>query len=333
MAARLLLVPEPERAHVLARLDKAQAAQLAVALKDACYAAWHADPQQCAVAATVLGQLAAREADSEIAALAQWTSGIAALAQGKMEAALVCLDEAHSIFVSREQMRQAVETRVPKVAALAMLGRYDEAEASASSARDAFERWGDGVAAGKIALNVGHMQLRRDRYADAERYFRQAQARFESVGDQASGLYVAAQLALADSLMWQRKFHDADTLYAQAASIAEARGLKAQLAQVRLNHGIMEHARGNFDHALRLLENARTAQEALGLPYETATAGQYLADTYLALNMAEEALVLYDSAIPLFAEEGLRYEQAWMLAHRAQALALLGLYAGRSSSA
>jgi CHAT domain-containing protein len=120
--------------------------------------------------------------------------------------------------------------------------------------------------------------------------------------------------------MWQRKFVAATALYEEAIARAEASALLAQQATAQLNFGVMEQLRGNYQRALHLLEAARRAHDALNLPFETASAGQYLADAYLGLSLAPEALALYDKSIPVFAEEGMRYEQAWLLAHRGQAL-------------
>jgi CHAT domain-containing protein len=293
-------------------------ASLAFALKDACYAAWNSDPSQCVAAADALSDLAARLADPEVAALAEWAQGIAALAQGKMEAALARLDAAAAGFTAIGKADLAAETQVPKIAALAMLGRYDEAEACGFMAREAFVREGNVLAAGKVELNLGHIHLRRDRYADAEASFRSAHDLLMPAQDEE--LKIAAQVALADALIWQRRFTQAACLYEAAIASAEANGLRAQQATAQLNYGVMEQLRGNYLRALQLLESARRLHAALDMPYQTATASQYLADAYLGLNMASEALSLYDKAIPLFEEEGMRYEQAWMLAHRGQAL-------------
>ena len=104
----------------------------------------------------------------EVSALADWTRGIAALAQGQMEQALAYLDAASTGFADLAHASLVAETQVPKVMALAMLGRYEEAEACGLAARHTFLQSDNRVAAAKIDLNLGHMWMRRDEYARAE---------------------------------------------------------------------------------------------------------------------------------------------------------------------
>ena len=295
---------------------------MAYALKEACYAAWNNDPSQCAAAAESLGNLAARLGTSEVNALAAWAQGIAALAGGQMEDALAHLDSAANGFERIGLLDLAAETQVPKLVALATLGRYEEAETCGLTARDTFSSNGNLLAAGKIELNLGHMRMQRDSYADAELLFRSALVRFVALHN---AEHVAlAQMALADALTWQRKFDMAAALYAQTIDEAQTAGLRALEATSALNLGVLEQLRGRHDQALRWLETARRMFAELHVPHQTALADERLANVYLDLGLADQALAAYEAAVPAYASSGMRYEQAWALADRGRALLKLG---------
>lgn len=296
--------------------------ELAHALKAACYAAWSSDPSQCLAAADALHEVAARIDHPEATALAAWTMGIAVLAQGRAQEALGHLDAATADLAAAGQPMLAAEAQVPIVAALAMLGRYDEAEARGLTARDAFLIGGQALAAGKIELNLGNMHMQRDSYAAAEAWFRSAQTRFTDL--HSTEHIVMAQIALADALTWQRQFEQAALLYDAAIASAQQAGLTALEATSALNLGILEHLRSRHDHALRWLESARRLFASIDVPYQAALARERLADVYLDLGMAADALEAYRDTQPVYAALDLRYEQAWARAHEGRALMKLG---------
>jgi CHAT domain-containing protein len=322
LAARLLSVGEAERAALLSGAAAALALPVAWALKDACFAAWSSDPPQALRAAALLAELAAAAAPGEIRGLAAWTGGIAELIEGRMESALARLTEAQAAFEALGQSRTAADTQVSQLIALAMLGRYDEAVDTGRRARDAFVAHGDARAAGKIELNLGNLHFRRDAYADAERHYRAARALFSATSD--VELLVMADNGLADVLTWQSRFDEAADLYARALAQAEAAGLRVLQAMLEGNLGWLELSRGDYDRALQHLEQSRRGFAALQLPPRLAVAEQHLADAYLELNLVPEALAIYERAAATFAELGMRFDQAWTLAHRGQALAQSG---------
>ncbi len=170
--ARMLVdAGERQRAALLEEHAALAGVALAIAIKDICYATWDSDPSQAAGAAAALNLLAERTGDPEIHALATWTSGIAALATGRMDRAIDLLDAAVEQFHCLGQPHTAARVEVGKSMALAMLGRYDDAVACGIAARDALLVHGDEITAGRIELNLGHIALRRDRYAEAEQWY------------------------------------------------------------------------------------------------------------------------------------------------------------------
>ncbi len=323
--ARLLIeADDDQRAALLDEHTTLAGVELAIAIKDLCYAAWDSNPTQATRAAAALSMLAARLNDPEVHALAAWTSGIAALATGRMEDAIVALDAAALRFRERGQSHMAARVQVGKLMALALLGRYDEAELCGLQARDIFIACGDETSAGRIELNLGHAALRRDRYAEAERYYRSAYVRFLSSGEAA--LLARTETALADVLMCRHQFAAAQLLYEQALQRATDAGLGVIQAQTECNLGNLALAQGRYAQALEYLERSRRHYAALNMPHESAYADLELAEAYLELNLIAEADAIFARAVPLFASLGMRAEQAWALAHHGQTAMLLGNY-------
>ncbi len=295
---------------------------LAYALKDICYATWASDPPRATGAAAALTTLAMLHPDPEIAALADWTAGIAAIIEGAMEQAIERLDTAAAHFTHLDKARTAAATQVSKLIALAMLGRYDQALVCGMQARDTFLAHGDELAAGKIEQNLGTIAWRRDRYHEAEQFHRAARTRFAAAGD--AELLVAAENGLANALAWQFRLREAAERYEYALDHARQSGLDLRQAEIECNLGNLALAQGRYDQALDYLECSRRRYANLGMPHESAYAEQELAEAYLDLNMAAEAATIYARVTPTFAALGMRAEQAWALAHHGQAALLLG---------
>jgi CHAT domain-containing protein/tetratricopeptide (TPR) repeat protein len=294
---------------------------LALALKEICNANWASDPSQAVAAAAALKTLAALAAEPQIDALAAWAGGIAAITRGAMEEAIRQLDQAGSGFQQLGMAHTAAATQVSKLIALSMLGRYDEATACGTQARDIFLAHGDALAAGKIEQNLGVMAWRRDQYHDAEQFHRAARARFAAAGE--IDLLVAAENALAADLTSQYRLREAATHYAHALELAQGAKLELRQAEIECNLGNLALAQGHYTQALDYLEQSRRRYTALGMPHESAYADQELAEAYLSLNMAAEAAAIYTRVTPTFAALGMQAEQAWALAHHGQAAMLL----------
>src|SRR6185503_17351829 len=79
-----------------------------------------------------------------------------------------------------------------------------------------------------------------------------------------------------------------------------------------------------YDRALDYLERSRQHYTSLGLTIQAILAEHEIADAYLELNLAAEALAIYDRVIPVFVEHGMRAEHARAQAYKGRALMLMG---------
>jgi CHAT domain-containing protein/tetratricopeptide (TPR) repeat protein len=317
--------------------DAQAALARAWALKDRCYSFWSSDPQGAVRAAEALrclhralvGTAAAKGASdegrgraalAEIGALAAWTDGIAQLIHGRMEAAVADFDAAAAAFGELGKTHPAAQTGVPKIMALAMLGRYDDAVRCAEAAQRALLAHGDEPAAGKVLLNLGNLHLRSERYAAAAPRFREAAALFARSGDREH--LVMADLGLADTLCALGDLDEAARIAARARMRAHGYPVLQALAEESL--ALLELARGRFRDALAGLERARQAYAALDMPQPLAIAEKQLADAYLELRLLPEALAGFERALQRFGALGMQIDTAWTQAQCGRALALAG---------
>jgi CHAT domain-containing protein len=310
-------------------LTAEDAGALAWAVKDLCYAAWSSDPQRAVKAADALRRLGeaghvgpAAAVQSEIGALIAWTDGIAKLIHGEMDAASASFDAAAAAFSTLGQARHAAQTQVPKIMALAMLGRNEEAARCAQAAERALLEHGDLHAASKVSLNLGNLLLRSDRYADAARQFAEAAAMFARSGDHEHSVMV--DLGLADALTALGNFDEALRMYARARARSVTHGFPVLQTLAEESVALLELVRGRYRDALAGLEAACRRYAKLQMPQHLAIAERQLANAYLELRLLPEALAGFDTALARFRALEMQVDQAWTLAQRGRALALAG---------
>lgn len=308
---------------------RAEALGLAWALKDACYAAWSSEPRRAAVAAgrlldwlAVLQSARPGEDWREVAALATWTRGIAEVTQGRMADAVPAFDAAAADFAALGLRGPAAQTQVPKIMALGMLGRHAEAQACAERTQAAFVEQGDWLAAAKVGLNLGSLNLRLDSYAPAARHYREAARLFARAGDRQHS--VMADIGLADALTALGDLDEAERIYTRAGARAAAHGLPVLQALVHESVALLDLSRGRYGAALAGFERSRAAYEALAMPQHLAIAEKQLADAYLELRLLPEAQRLHRLALAQFDRLQMPDDRAWTLAQLGRGLALLG---------
>jgi CHAT domain-containing protein/tetratricopeptide (TPR) repeat protein len=296
--------------------------ELAYRLKDICLEGWSTHPAQALGAAASLQLLAEIRPNPEIKALTSWAAGLKALIDGQMQLAVSELEESERQFIGVGNIHTAAATQVSKLIALSMLGRYEEAIECGLRAREVFLGYNDFLAAGKIEHNIGNLHFRRDRYHAAEVFQSAARERFAALDDQKQLATVNNCLANTHALL--HKFKSAEELFEQALTQANAAGQPVTLAGIEGNIGLFALLQGKYDRALDYLERSRQRYTSLGLTIQAVLAEHEIADAYLELNLAAEALAIYERVIPIFAEHGMRAEQSRAQAYAGRALMLLG---------
>lgn len=322
LATRLVNSSDSNRATLLSENAVLADVELAYRLKDICLEGWSTHPAQALGAAASLKLLSGLRSHPEIKALAEWAAGLEALIGGEMEAAISSLEYSERGFLSLGKTHIAAATRVSKLIALSILGRYDEAIECGLYAREVFLAHDDVHAAGKIEHNIGNLHFRRDRYHEAEVFLLAARARFAALNDQKQLATVNNSLATTEASLHKFKF--AEEIFEQALQQANAAGQPVTLAGIEGSIGLFALQQGRYDRALDFLERSRQRYTEFGLTIQSVLAEHDIADAYLELNLALEALEIYERVVPVFAEHGMRAEQARAQAYRGRALMLLG---------
>src|SRR5437660_145059 len=134
----------------------------------------------------------------------------------------------------------------------------------------------------------------------AEEFLKSARERFVAAGDQRQ--VTLAENSLATNYTFLHDFRRAEELYRQAYARAEEAGLAATQAEIEASMGNLALFRGRYREALDLLERSRRRYSTMGMPHQSAVAELELADAYLELNLATEALAIYERALPQVAE-------------------------------
>lgn len=298
---------------------------LAWALKERCYAAFMQDPPRAARAAELLRTLLpgtdAAERD-EVGALVQWTAGIAALTRGEFADAVQAFDAAHDGLQRAGRPDPAAQTRVPKIMALSLLGRHDEAVQCAEDALRVLRALGNSAAAARVSLNLGNLLFRRDRYLESMPHFRRAAVLFARAADHQHS--VLADISLGDAFTVLGQLDDARRTYERARLRAAARSLALPAALVDESLALLDLSAGRWHAGLAGLESARRRYAEMQLPQYLAVAEKQLGDAYLELRLAGEALALFRAAADEFDALALPDEQAWALLQQARAQALRG---------
>lgn len=296
--------------------------ELAYCLKEICLDGWSTNPAQALGAAASLRLLAEVRPHPEIKALAAWGAGLKALIDGEMQLAIAELDDSERRFLRLGKIHTAAATQVSKLIALSLLGRYEEAVECGLQAREVFLAYNDFRAAGKIEHNIGNLHFRRDRYYDAEVFQAAARERFVALNDYRQ--LATVNNCLANTYALLHKFKSAEELFEQALQQAEVSDQPVTLAGIEGNIGLFALMQGRYDRALDYLERSRQHYTSLGLTIQAVLAEHDIADAYVELNLATEALEIYERVIPVFAQHGMRAEEARAQAYGGRALTLLG---------
>ena len=321
-AEALIAADEQARAHLLATAPVALDRTLGRTLKAVFDTEESGDLPRALAAAEALQAVAAHSTDIGLHADAAWVAGMAAQIAGQLAESQRLLNQAAAAFHELDEPLLAAQTQVALLITLAMQGHYDEALRVGEAARAVFVGHNDLLAAGKIEQNLGNLMFRRDDYPAAERWYRQAQERFAALDDQKHLAQI--ENCLATALKWQGELRPAMQLYEHGLARATAAHLEITQAEIECNLGVLAMIEGHYTRGLRLLEESARRYAALALPHETALAELELADAYRDIRLLPEAAALYERITPIFADLGMRAEQARATAARAETALLHG---------
>jgi tetratricopeptide (TPR) repeat protein len=266
------------------------------------------DPRRALGAANRAVALADERGSEEAQAAARQVRGEAHRILGQHDTALG--DYAHAGYLYRRlgKIGEAARTDASAVDSLRCLGRPTEALQLAARARRVFRRLGEELRSAVLDEMVGLVYLQQNDYARALKLFDRARPVVAAVGRPLD--LAALNNNAATALTNLDRLREAETLYAAARGTYAAQGTDVALARVDVNLGYLAFRQGRYGAAVDLLRQAADVFDSLrNMPLAIATRLD-LADTYLALNLLDEAGALSHEQLRLASELGLDNERA-----------------------
>jgi tetratricopeptide (TPR) repeat protein len=251
--------------------------------------------------ADALGGLAER-------ATARQVRGDALRLVGQHEAALADYKLASDLFRRLGKPGDAARSDASAVDSLRWLGRSAQALRLAAQAQREFRVRGESLRSAVLDEMVGLVYLQQNDYARALRFFERARPVIAATG-RPMDLAVLNNNA-ATTLTNLDRFREAQTLYAAARAVYAQHGTDAALARVDVNLGYLALRQGRYGRALDLLRQAADVFADLDNAPASIATRLDLADTYLALNLLEEAGALSQQQLDLAQRFGLENERA-----------------------
>ena len=252
--------------------------------------------------------LADARGDAANQAAARQVRGDAHRFVGQHDAALQDYARAGDLFRGLQRPADAARTDASAVDSLRCLGRSAEALRLAGRTRRVFKRLGEELRSAVLDEIVGLVYLQQNDFARALRFFDRARPVVAAVGRPID--LAALNNNAATTLTNLDRLREAQTLYAAARAVYAEQGTDAALARVDVNLGYLALRQGRYGAAVDLLRGAADVFDSLAnLPLAIATRLD-LADTYLALNLLDEAAALSQEQLRLADEFGLENEHA-----------------------
>lgn len=266
------------------------------------------NPREALAAAAEAVQHADALSDPDSQALARHARGEAYRFLGQHEAALSDYSAAEALYRRTGRPVEAARMDACAVDSLRCLGRLPEALRTAARARRVFRRHGERFRMAVLDEIIGLVHFQQDDYVHALRLLERARPAIAAVGRPVDLAVLNNNAATA--LTNLDRLREAETLYAAARAYYAEQHTDAALARVDINLGYLAFRQGRYGAAVDLLRGAADVFEGLrNMPLAIRTRLD-LSETYLALNLLDEAGGLSQEQFSLAEELGLESERA-----------------------
>ena len=192
-------------------------------------------------------------------------------------------------------------------------GRWDEAVASYSTARDLIERVGDLPNAALASANIAEILLDQGRLDDAEATLRESVRISRASGSENDAAF--AHSLLGRTLARQGSFEEAERLLGRARASFAEQGAKSEIVDADAYLAELLLLRGQPAEALSLAEQTSAAAGRLSeRPVQGPLLQRIIAGCHDALGDGETAEIAYDRALELARARGADHEIAFTIA-------------------
>lgn len=227
---------------------------------------------------------------------------------GQHAPALADYSSAADLFRRLHKPAEAARADAVAVDSLRCLGRATEALRLAGRAQRVFKRLGEELRSAVLDEIIGLVYLQQNDYARALRQFDRARPVIATLGRPLDLATLNNNAAIA--LTNLDRLREAQTLYVAARSGYAEQGTDAALARIDMNLGYLALRQGRYGAALDLLRRAGDVFADLrNMPMAINTRLD-LTDTYLALNLLDEAGAVGLEQLDLAEQFGLENEHA-----------------------
>src|SRR5437016_3522487 len=160
--------------------------------------------------------------------------------------------KAIALFESSGSGEQAARTRLGFIAALYMMGRYDEAMDVAADAEQWFQANNHLSGLAKVYTNIGNLSYRREEHQVALQYHSKARTLFEQLKDwPATGM---CYLNIANGLAFTDQLRDAAKMYELCEEICSRLNMHELFMQARYNKSYLFFLQGRYAESLEALK-------------------------------------------------------------------------------
>jgi tetratricopeptide (TPR) repeat protein len=276
-----------------------------------------------AVAETTV-MIANRLDDAESVAQSLRAKANAFYALGRNKTALKHHGRALRLFRSTGSAEQVARTLSSLIQPLILQGRYSRAFAAAREARKIFTAQENRWRIARLDLNLGNIFDRQDRFREALQCYERAYQYLSLYQqDDCEGLAVALH-NMAGAYVSLNDFRKATSTYEKARAFAAAHDMPALVGQTDYNIAWLHYLKGDYSHAISMLQAARETCRSTDDEYHVALCHLDLSEIYLELNLIAEAAEAAELADASFSQLGMQYERAKSLTNLAVAMSRHG---------
>src|ERR1051326_3857297 len=169
-------------------------------------------------------------------------------ANGQYFASIRYYRQALAALDSLGHHEQAARTRLGFIAALGILGQYEQVTIESKAAEKWFEKNGDDPGRARLLTNIGNVHQRREDYEQAIECLGRAHELFKSTGDETMLAVSKSNLAICFSHLG--RLDSAEEMFSQAEELSLKLGLADLNQQIRYNHNCLVFLRGQGGEAL-----------------------------------------------------------------------------------
>jgi tetratricopeptide (TPR) repeat protein len=229
--------------------------------------------------------------------------------------------KAIALFESCGSGEQAARTRLGFMAALYMMGKYDEAMELAAQAERWFQSNNHPSGVAKVYTNIGNLNYRREQHHLALQYHSKARALFERLKDWPA--IAMSYLNIANGLAFTDQPAEAEKMYNTAEEIGARLNMQELFMQARYNKSYLMFLQGRYTESLEAFKAVREFFTKTGSKHHVNLCDLDVAEIYLHLLKPAEAVSYAQRAIQGFSQTAMRYEHAKAIAFSAMGLAQL----------